>query len=159
MEKFTWGVAAVGLIGLIGLSASPATADAAKVEGATAKRVGDSWSFSVTLSHGDTGWDDQTAYDFRFVYTQSALQVFVEDVLELSIAGSFPDGRLGFYNFSQGDVRYSAFESEIIVPEPGTALFFVSRGDGTHYFSDTYEEHNRAVRKYQLGGRAQRTKQ
>lgn len=58
MEKFTWGVAAVGLIGLIGLSASPATADAAKVEGATAKRVGDSWSFSVTLSHGDTGWDD-----------------------------------------------------------------------------------------------------
>ena len=55
MEKFTWGVAAVGLIGL---SASSATADPAKVEGATAKRVGDSWSFSVTLSHGDTGWDD-----------------------------------------------------------------------------------------------------
>ena len=55
MEKFTWGVAAVGLIGL---SASSAPADPAKVEGATAKRVGDGWSFSVTLSHGDTGWED-----------------------------------------------------------------------------------------------------
>jgi len=31
-----------------------------------------------------------------------------------------------------------------------TALFFVSKGDGTHYFSDTYEEHRRAVIEYQL---------
>ncbi len=41
-------------------------------------------------------------------------------------------------------------------PEEGTALYFVARGDGSHYFSDTLEEHNRAVRKYQLkrGGSA-----
>jgi len=37
-------------------------------------------------------------------------------------------------------------------PEPGEALYFVSRGDGTHVFSATLEEHNRAVAKYQLGG-------
>lgn len=36
-------------------------------------------------------------------------------------------------------------------PEPGDALYFVSRGDGTHYFSETLEEHNRAVRHYILG--------
>ena len=36
-------------------------------------------------------------------------------------------------------------------PEPGTALYFVARGDGSHYFSDTLAEHNRAVEKYQLG--------
>ncbi|MCB1743023.1 MAG: endolytic transglycosylase MltG [Gammaproteobacteria bacterium] len=34
------------------------------------------------------------------------------------------------------------------------SLFFVSKGDGSHYFSKTYREHRRAVVKYQLGGRA-----
>jgi UPF0755 protein len=29
-------------------------------------------------------------------------------------------------------------------------LYFVARGDGTHQFSSTLEEHNRAVRLYQL---------
>ncbi|SEO52430.1 endolytic transglycosylase MltG [Aquisalimonas asiatica] len=36
-------------------------------------------------------------------------------------------------------------------PEPGTSMYFVSRGDGTHVFSDTLEEHNSAVRRYILG--------
>lgn len=31
-------------------------------------------------------------------------------------------------------------------------LYFVARGDGTSYFSRTLEEHNAAVRKYQLSG-------
>jgi len=34
-------------------------------------------------------------------------------------------------------------------PAPGTALYFVSRGDGSHVFSDTLEEHNRNVDCYQ----------
>ncbi|MES1925324.1 endolytic transglycosylase MltG [Salinisphaera sp. T31B1] len=36
-------------------------------------------------------------------------------------------------------------------PDAGTALYFVSRGDGSHVFSDTLAEHNRAVDKYQRG--------
>ncbi len=36
-------------------------------------------------------------------------------------------------------------------PAEGSALYFVSRGDGTHKFSDTLQEHNQAVRKYILG--------
>ena len=35
-------------------------------------------------------------------------------------------------------------------PDKGDALYFVAKGDGSHYFSSTVEEHNRAVRKYQL---------
>lgn len=31
-------------------------------------------------------------------------------------------------------------------------LYFVARGDGTSYFSTTLDEHNAAVRKFQLGG-------
>jgi len=38
-------------------------------------------------------------------------------------------------------------------PNEGSALYFVSRGDGSHYFSTTLEEHNQAVIKYQLKGR------
>ncbi len=35
-------------------------------------------------------------------------------------------------------------------PEPGTALYFVAKGEGSHYFSDNLKEHNKAVAKYQL---------
>lgn len=35
-------------------------------------------------------------------------------------------------------------------PAPGDALFFVARGDGTHYFSANLSEHRRAVERYQL---------
>jgi UPF0755 protein len=36
-------------------------------------------------------------------------------------------------------------------PAPGTALYFVSRGDGTHQFSDTLAEHNAAVNRFIRG--------
>ena len=34
-------------------------------------------------------------------------------------------------------------------PEKGNSLYFVSKNDGSHYFSETLDEHNKAVRKYQ----------
>ncbi len=37
-------------------------------------------------------------------------------------------------------------------PARTDALYFVSKGDGTHHFSATLEEHNAAVRQYQLSG-------
>ncbi len=37
-------------------------------------------------------------------------------------------------------------------PAKTDALYYVARGDGTSQFSRTLEEHNRAVRKYQLNG-------
>ena len=38
-------------------------------------------------------------------------------------------------------------------PLAGETLFFVAKGDGSHYFSRTYREHREAVARYQLPGR------
>ena len=38
-------------------------------------------------------------------------------------------------------------------PKAGEALYFVARGDGSHAFSATLDQHNNAVIKYQLKGR------
>jgi len=38
-----------------------------------------------------------------------------------------------------------------VQPAPGKALYFVARGDGSSQFSETLDEHNRAVNKYQRG--------
>jgi UPF0755 protein len=39
-------------------------------------------------------------------------------------------------------------------PVPGSSLYFVARGDGSHIFSDSLDAHNAAVREYQLKRRA-----
>lgn len=40
-----------------------------------------------------------------------------------------------------------------LTPPPSNKLYFVARGDGSSEFSATLDEHNRAVNKYQRGGR------
>jgi len=43
----------------------------------------------------------------------------------------------------------------VMHPDNGDSLYFVAKGDGSHHFSATLAEHNRAVIKYQLHGRRQ----
>jgi hypothetical protein len=74
---------------------------------------------------GSTGWDRGTSYDLRFVFTDTSLDVFVNNVPEISISGSFNDGRFAFYNFSQGMVTYSD-QIPPEVPEPATLLLISS---------------------------------
>ncbi len=40
----------------------------------------------------------------------------------------------------------------VLHPLDGESLYFVAKGDGSHHFSATLAEHNRAVRLYQLQG-------
>lgn len=73
---------------------------------------------------GDLGWLVGVDYEFTFLFQSNLLQVWVNDVLELSVNGSFSDGSLAFYNFSQANVRYSAFTVEQVstVPEPASVV-------------------------------------
>ena len=47
----------IGLLALLPIAA-PALADPAEIVAAEAREAGGTWAFSVTLRHGDTGWDD-----------------------------------------------------------------------------------------------------
>lgn len=71
---------------------------------------------------GSTGWVIGTSYDFTFDFGPTDLEVFVNGTKELDITGSFANGRMAFYNFSQADVTYSAFEEDSgtfpVVPLP-----------------------------------------
>lgn len=46
------------LIASLALAATAVRADPARIDAAEARQSGTGWTFSVTLSHGDTGWDD-----------------------------------------------------------------------------------------------------
>lgn len=58
---------------------------------------------------GNTYWVHGQEYSFRFEYSPNSLKVFVDDVLEIDVQGSFDDGRFACYNFSQQLVTYSSF--------------------------------------------------
>ncbi len=73
------------------------------------------------LTLGNTGWEFDTNYEFSFLFTANLLQVYVNDVLEISVNGVFSDGSMAFYNFSQAGVTYDAFTVEqVAVPEPAS---------------------------------------
>lgn len=81
---------------------------------------------------GNTGWADLTEYTFSIEYTSSNVKVFVDNVLQLDVNGSFSNGRFGFYNYSQEQVQYAGITQDVLpggVPEPGTwALLIVGFG-------------------------------
>lgn len=77
---------------------------------------------------GSTGWITGQTYDFTFDFGPSNLLVYVDGALEFDLTGSFDNGRLAFYNFSQEQVTYSGFTSEqgsFSVPEPATMALFL----------------------------------
>jgi hypothetical protein len=73
------------------------------------------------MSLGNVGWRDNTSYIFRITFTSTLVEVFINDVKELSITGEFSDGAYGFYNYSQGSVLYSAIKAEANTNIPPTA--------------------------------------
>jgi len=74
-------------------------------------------------TRGDVGWLHGTEYKFRFQFRPNSLRVFVNDVLELDIAGDFTDGNLGFYTFSQARVLYRAWTHRPLTPRLGDRVW------------------------------------
>jgi len=71
---------------------------------------------------GSTGWADFTTYDFDIAYTATNVKVWVNDVLQFNIDGSFSDGRFGFYNYSQAQVIYAGITNIDLPPDPPTGV-------------------------------------
>jgi hypothetical protein len=59
-------------------------------------------------TYGTAGWSFDREYDFSFEFTPGSLKVYIDGVLELTATGSFIDGRLAFYDFSQAVVNFGA---------------------------------------------------
>ena len=71
---------------------------------------------------GSTGWTPGTEYTFALEASPDRLRLFINGVLELDVTGSFPNGRLAFYGYSQADVTYSGFSIKSIVGDEGRPL-------------------------------------
>lgn len=92
----------------------------------------DSASFdNLATNYGTSlGWVDNTTYDFEILYQASRVRVsiaggaFGAGTTVLDVAGSFPEGAFGFYNYSQASVRYAGLTQEATpppaIPEPET---------------------------------------
>ncbi len=59
-----------------------------------------------------------------------------------------------------GPISNPGYEALKAVCNPAKSdyLYFVSKNDGTHYFSKTYKEHSAAVRKFQMSRKARKGK-
>jgi hypothetical protein len=101
----------------------------------------DSAQFDVLATDfGSTrGWADNTLYNFEILYQVNRIAIeisggaFGAGQTIFDINGSFPDGRFGFYNYSQQSVRYAGLTEEVtppngnVIPEPSSlALLGIS---------------------------------
>ena len=57
--------------------------------------------------HGTAyGWDHDNYYDFEIIYTPTNVKISVNGSQVLNVNGTFPSGKIGFFNYSQGMVEY-----------------------------------------------------
>ena len=99
------------------LSASQAVADQAKIEDVTARQSGGAWTFSVTIRHGDTGWD----------HYADAWSVNAPDGTEL--------GRRDLAHPHENEQPFTRSLSGVAVP-PSVSEVIIRAHDSVHGWSD-----------------------
>lgn len=123
----------------IGLSLSHVTGDV------SAAPENDFWTHTGVVNEvqratnlGSTGWGDFQTNDFELVFTSTLIEVKVNNVVELSYTSAqhgslFTDGSFGFYNYSQGAVRYAGITEDVVpgaVPLPAGAWLMLTAMGG-----------------------------
>jgi len=94
-------------------------------------------SFDVLATDFSTtkGWEDNVEYEFTLLYQTNRIKIdlkggngFLKDGLTIFdiVGGPFPDGRFGFYNYSQAYVTYQGF-TEAVIPIP-SAVWLLGSG-------------------------------
>ena len=59
------------------------------------------------INYGTVGWADNTLYRVKMEYTTSNIKIYIDDVLEFDVYGSFPaNAKLSFYTYSQRDDEF-----------------------------------------------------
>ncbi|MBE9128754.1 MULTISPECIES: hypothetical protein [unclassified Coleofasciculus] len=101
-----------GKLGKVGLAAS--VVKGMPLEGDFWGHAGKVTELARGKTLGNKGWKNHVEYSFDFVYTQSNLKVFVNGDLEIDIKGDFTEGRIAFYNYSQNNVTYKAFQTKVL---------------------------------------------
>ncbi|MBL8702396.1 MAG: VPLPA-CTERM sorting domain-containing protein [Alphaproteobacteria bacterium] len=86
----------------------------------------DSTGFDVleTSYSATSGWVESTEYTFEITYQETNFKLvlsggaFGAGTTIFDVAGSFPNGAFGFYNYSQAQVRYSGLTEDEAPPPP-----------------------------------------
>ncbi len=97
-----------------------AHADAPVVEAVDATKSGDSWRFSVTISHGDTGWDDYA------------------DGWEVIDADGNQLGERPLAHPHVEEQPFTRSQSGIVIPEGVTEVYIRVRDNVNGWYEDRY---------------------
>jgi internalin A len=119
------------------------------VSGATAGEIQGNtyaWAHSGPITEqlrantlGSTGWNDEQTYDFKLVYLPGSVQLFIDGTLELNYNGTFSDGSIGLYQFSQREVVFSNLSLSPIQTVPYSQDFssgLPDASEGWEYYSN-----------------------
>jgi len=61
----------------------------------------------LDIEHGlEFGWEHGIYYNFEITYTPTNVKIYVDGLKVIDVNGTFPDGKIGFFNYSQGQVEY-----------------------------------------------------
>lgn len=68
---------------------------------------------------GNSGWGDNQFYNFELLFTANLVELTINGVKEISLAGSFNNGGVGFYSQSQEHATYRNLTSTVLQPVTG----------------------------------------